>query len=77
MDLSIYPKDLGLKTFFIVVKIESKLESDSENENNIITVSMNVITCTLRISTITNDFIPYFGKLALNKLFHCIKYNIK
>lgn len=74
MDLSICATELGFHKFFVNIKTESIVEYVSENEN-IITVAMNVITCALQISKITNNSIPYFGKLVLNKLFHCIKYN--
>lgn len=72
MDLSIYPTELGFQKFFVNVQLESEIESVIENKN-IITVSMDVITCALQISGIMNDFIPYFGKLVLYKLFHCAK----
>lgn len=72
MNLSIHPTELGFQKFFIEVQNESKVESYPENKN-IITVAMDVIMCALQISRITNDSIPYFGKLALHKLFHCIK----
>jgi len=74
MDLSIYPTELGFHKFYVNIKTESIVEYDSENEN-MITIAMNVMTCALQISKITNNSIPYFGKLALNKLFHCMKYN--
>lgn len=72
MDISIYPTELGFQKFFVNVQLESTVESVVDNKN-IITVSMDVITCALQISGIMNDFIPYFGKLSLNKLFHCVK----
>lgn len=72
MDLTIYPTELGFQKLFVNVQLESEVESVVENEN-IITVCMDVITCTLQISGIVNDSIPYFGKLSLNKLFHCVK----
>lgn len=76
MDLSIYSTKLGFQKYFIYVQFDSiDLENttiDLENKN-VITVTMNVITCSLQISRITNDNIPYFGTLALNKLFHCAK----
>jgi len=72
MDLSVYSTKLGFQKYFIYIQFDSKMTIDLENEN-IITVTMNVITCSLQISRITNDNIPYFGTLALNKLFHCTK----
>jgi len=72
MDLSVHPTELGLQKFLINVKLESEIESDSENVN-VITVTMNVISCALQITNISNDTQPYFGKLALSKLFHRIK----
>lgn len=72
MDISIYPTELGFQKFFVNVQLESTVESVVDNKN-IITVSMDVITYALKISGIMNDFIPYFGKLSLNKLFHCVK----
>jgi hypothetical protein len=72
MDLSIYPTELGFQKFFVNIQFDPKVESYPENDITI-TVSMNVITCTLQILRISNDFVPYFGRLALNKLFHCIK----
>lgn len=70
MDLSVRPTQLGYQTFFINTQFDNELGIDSEKET-IITVTMNVIACTLQISRITNDYIPYFGRLALHKLFHC------
>lgn len=72
MDLSIKPSELGYQKFFVSIQLMSKLELSMENEN-IITVSMYVITSALKISRIINDSVPYFGKLALNKLFHSVK----
>lgn len=72
MDLSIHSKELGFQKFLIYTQFDSKVKIDQENKNVII-VTMNVITCSLQISRITNDNIPYFGRLALNKLFHCTK----
>ncbi|XP_026809873.1 uncharacterized protein LOC113551681 [Rhopalosiphum maidis] len=74
MDLSIYPTELGFQKFFVNIQFDPKVESYPENDITI-TVSMNVITCTLQILRISNDAVPYFGRLALNKLFHCIKIN--
>lgn len=72
MNLSIKPTELGYQKFFVNIQFMSKLEPDMENKN-VITVSMYVITSALKISRITNDSVPYFGKLALNKLFHSVK----
>lgn len=67
------PTELGLQKFFVYVKFEKNEESDLDKEN-VITVTMNVIKCTWQISRITNDYVPYFGKLTMNKLFHYTKY---
>lgn len=71
MDLSIYPTELGFQKFFVTIQFDPKVECYPENDITI-TVSMNVITCTLQIVRISNDSIPYFGRLTLNKLFHRI-----
>ncbi|XP_025195925.1 LOW QUALITY PROTEIN: uncharacterized protein LOC112595057 [Melanaphis sacchari] len=76
IDLSIYPTELGFQKFFINIQFDPKVESYQENDFTI-TVSMNVITCKLQILKISNDSIPYFGRLTLNKLFHCLKINNK
>ncbi|VVC36257.1 Immunoglobulin-like fold [Cinara cedri] len=75
IDLSIYPTELGIQKLFINVKFDNNIKSPSSEIENIITISMNVTTSILQISRITNDSIPYFGKLTLNKLFHSIKIN--
>lgn len=72
IDLSIQPIALGFQTFLVNIQFECKEKSYLKNDNKI-TVCMNVITCALKISRITNDSIPYFGKLTMNKLFNCIK----
>lgn len=73
MDLSFRSTELGFQKFFIKVQFDYKKDSDLEQNENTITVCMNVVTSALQITRITNDFIPYFGKLTLNKLFHCTK----
>lgn len=72
MDLSMYPTELGFQTFFVKIQFDPQVETYPENENTI-TVSMYVITCALQILRISNDSIPYFGRMTLNKLFHCLK----
>lgn len=73
MDLLFRPTELGFIKFYIKVKFDNKEDCDLEHNENTITVCMNVVTCALQITRIANDFIPYFGKLTLNKLFHCTK----
>lgn len=65
--------ELGFIKFYIKIQFNNKEDSDLEHNKNTITVCMNVVTCVLQITRITNDLIPYFGKLTLNKLFHCTK----
>lgn len=72
IDLSIQPTALGFQQFFVNIQLESKEKSYLENENKI-TVCLNSITCALKISKISNDSIPYFGKLTMNKLFNYMK----
>lgn len=72
MHLSIYPTELGFQELFISIQFESIVKQNANNDNKIL-VSMDVIACTLRISKIINNSIPYFGKFTLNKLFHTTK----
>lgn len=72
MDLTVRPTELGFQKFYVNVEFESVVEPISKNEN-LITVGMDVITCALQISRVTNDSVPYFGKWALDKIFHCAK----